>query len=76
MSNNPVVGFTRLSLAVFVGGGAIYAILWLIGRYTDVGGANILELFAPLGLLWVVICIGLALWHRSKIRKGVQSRDQ
>jgi hypothetical protein len=56
-----------VSSAIFGGGAAIFAILWLLA-HRSLSGEKILPLFIPFSLLWIATCLGLPLI--SRLRKG------
>jgi hypothetical protein len=62
----------HLSVAIFGGGAAIYAVLWLLASYTPLNASKTLVLFIPLSLLWVAACI---LWSTLRARKEHKAKN-
>jgi membrane protein implicated in regulation of membrane protease activity len=63
----------QLSLAVFGGGAAIYAILWLLANYTSLNASKTLVLFLPLSLLWLTACI---VWSTLRARRKQRGHNE
>jgi hypothetical protein len=63
----------QLSLAVFGGGAAIYAILWLLATFTSLNASKTLVLFLPLSLLWMAACV---VWGILQARKSQRAQDE
>jgi hypothetical protein len=60
----------QLSLAVFGGGAAIYAVLWLLASFTPLNAGKTLVLFLPLSLLWLAACVT---WVLLRARKQLKT---
>jgi len=64
--------YGRLTIAIFGGSAAIFAVLWVVAWMTPVGGKSIAA-FIPLTLMWIAVCVWLSI-RRSRADLSEEKR--